>query len=1705
MGRKTKRSWLLGGAAVVMMTVAALLSPALLQADVVDLGYLAVDFDELVSDDDQYMYMSDFDPIVASVGHGTLLKDQASNGSKISLRYDGGTVTFDKGLWAHASSNLYYDLEAMGAKEEGYDTFTAYIGINITSSAGNGVKYWVYGSNDESVANGQHLTGSDYWDTLYNETGAVSLPGKEASYIEIDVSNYRFVRLQIDANGSNGNDHSVWADAKLVKDGYNQYLTKPIAQIDEELKARGELNPSENAEDELLVLRRDFEKNVGQYTMTQFIKGSAENRETLEWLYNNLDVLRMYTTGGKPSGTYLQSLEVLNELYQEFKNTDLKDETPMFTRVGHVRKELYQKMIITLSLTHSQQVRFWIRDKGPIAGSAESPNISHPLDRYLVYKRMYLAVPTKLNTKVFEDLEVEEMRYVMATELGDDEIEWMRDWLPTINKGAYTYPPLPYVSIGNHYWYDQNYPQDAAGQQALIDKYHLQGAAYDGSGDKTIAGNYLIGFEANAPHLWMIKQYGGVCWQISNFGQNMQAAYGLPSTTVGQPGHVAYMNYSANADGVGSWALTNDVSGWQMTNFTGYTNIQTYHQVRQLNNWGATGSAYGLMNGKRYAYQGSYIPMAQAALNQFDKYERSQILVRTADIYGDDLTKQAQIYDEALKELDMNFDAWYGIIANYVEQAKTGEINGNSDIYEEWFELAKRLAESMKRYPVPVYDLLRTIIAQIPTNEREAAGYNIATEMILTEALEWAANTGAAEVVTSYYLQGSLTNLMGKYLLGRLDNQVATFSFDGDENTAGWLKLGSKYIASSAAWEYSLDGGVTWSTGASGQEWTTEKGVKLTAEQIAQIGVDTDIKVHVQGVPREGNIYTIDITEATLPNNLYANDLENRVVGVDLTMEWREVTTNEDGEQVEGEWVSYKDSSPQRIGDVAIQVRVGATGTKLPSQSSEVFEFHQDTDTTVRKYIPVSHLSVAGVSSQATGGGQYGNAIYAIDGNINTRWHSAWNGSDADKWIAIKFDHKVDLSAIEYVPARGGNGRILQADFYVTTSNKPYNELTTDDFRLIGQVSGNCQESEVICQNTWSNTDDSEVRNFELATKNENDEWEYSPVKDVTYLVIKGRQVTPLNSSLNFIAAKMFNFFEDRTNKTEPTASVAYSTNEPTNGDVIARLVNPSTEIEVTSVSNTGDPLTYRFTENGEFTFTFRDKNSGEAGQAIAKVDWISRTIPAPEIVFTCVNDGTSGEVGEIDCSGSKKVNRSVSAKLVFPEGTQVKILNNGLQVEEGDDYESEAPNPEGGMGSGDLTMPGETEDDEMSGDMNSLDPFSYLFMRNGSFTFEYVDAAGNTGETTVIVNWIDKAAPKVDVEYSITTETDGEVVAKLVKVEREPETVDDDTEAVALRDGGFVENDESDLYDENGYQYGEEPIVVNNNGSKEYRFTENGEFTFEYRDEAGNRATIVAKVDWIKPKDDNDKPDDGCDEDGDKPGDEERPGETEKPGDTAGPGDSNEPGASDYPGQTGGSNNNGATSGDNRPSGDVVVGDNNSSNGGNNGTVIGGGATSVTEVVGLLEGVKPQKKPLTLDSNLKEQFGSDSEYFELNFVDENGETITKRPEEVKFKLPVGKDLLGVYIVKDNGTIKPVEYEYTEDGQIVIKNPESGKYLFDYEDSVVSGTIGEDGEREEDPDEKKPSSKKEWYQESVLWWGVGGAVVIIVLGLGAAMINNRRR
>ena len=67
--------------------------------------------------------------------------------------------------------------------------------------------------------------------------------------------------------------------------------------------------------------------------------------------------------------------------------------------------------MVTLSLTHSINVPFW----------EDGNQISDPVKRYEIYKKLY--DNELLVNDVFEDLNIEEMRWVMNNLISDDQIE----------------------------------------------------------------------------------------------------------------------------------------------------------------------------------------------------------------------------------------------------------------------------------------------------------------------------------------------------------------------------------------------------------------------------------------------------------------------------------------------------------------------------------------------------------------------------------------------------------------------------------------------------------------------------------------------------------------------------------------------------------------------------------------------------------------------------------------------------------------------------------------------------------------------------------------------------------------------------------------------------------------------------------------------------------------------------------------------------------------------------------------------------------------------------------------------------------------------------------------------------------------------------------------------------------------------------------
>jgi len=215
--------------------------------------------------------------------------------------------------------------------------------------------------------------------------------------------------------------------------------------------------------------------------------------------------------------------------------------------------------------------------------------------------------------------------------------------------------------------------------------------------------------------------------------------------------------------------------------------------------------------------------------------------------------------------------------------------------------------------------------------------------------------------------------------------------------------------------------------------------------------------------------------------------------------------------------------------------------------------------------------------------------------------------------------------------------------------------------------------------------------------------------------------------------------------KEAPTAIVSYSTTSLTNQDVVATI---HLNEENAYITNNDGKNTYTFTKNGEFIFEFVDE-AGNKGTAKASVNWIDKEAPKAIISY----DITS------------LTSKDVTATIQFNK-ENVTITNN----------------------SGKNT---------------------YTFTKNGEFTFEFIDKVGNVGTATAKVDWIEKDKFAFRVVYDITSLTNKNVIATI--------------------------------------QFNKENVTItNNSGKNTYTFTKNGEFTFEFVDEAGNRGSAKAIVNWI-------------------------------------------------------------------------------------------------------------------------------------------------------------------------------------------------------------------------------------------------------------------
>lgn len=1389
----------------------------------------------------QVLYLSDIPYLSAKIGWGTIGLDKTSSNGALSIRLNGSTTTIKKGIWAHATSTVDYDI----SEYKDYAYFTTYYGLNTTAGGnGNGVKFYIYTSVDGKT-----------WDLKTAENPTAIKGNNNAQKATIDIRNANYIRLYAHDNGSNGSDHAIWADAKLIKEGYNENVTRTVEELDAEIKSKYTGGPVQD-DIKLTLLQRDLINRVGQYNLRNFIDANEKNKETLEWFLNNEEALRLWTVGGRPLGSYMRALEVLSTVYQAHK-ADLTDETAALGGTAGIKcKDVYLKMMLSLSLSHSSGIGLWIGGN----------QYSNALKRYEIYKSMYQNNQLD-NRAIFEQLTVEEMRWLMHVNIDDEEILWLNDYSKKWSSANDRFNPYKYMkyTFGYSYYRPQYYSK--ANYAKWDAKYNLS--------------KYGVPYQSGKPKLWIVFEEGAVCGGLSKTAANLWGVWGWPTSTVGQPGHCAYIYMYHAGGGKMAWQLANSVvtTGWANTSPLGY----------MPNGWGSGG--YYATNGGSIK-SASYFFLAQEAQNEYEKYEQAELILLLANVYNKDWDMLDQIYHDALDQEIINLDAWLGVI-NMAIDSRSGMTQA------ELMSLAEEVADVMTWNPLPMYDLTRRIGTKITAPE-----YKAQLLMLQNETLNKAKSATFSNTV-----QYKEVPVVAQAILGEVDSRIATFSFDGAN--AGKIVLSKQLQSTQVTWSYSLDGGNTW------KDCYTPT-VQLTQEEINSIDVNKDIKVHIVGLPRKDkNIYTINITKGVFPTaSVSTSDEENRIYGVTDLMEWT-LDPN-------GEWTSFAESNPLFTGNKKVYVRLTATGTSTTSDAVH-YTFTENIIDDKQAYIPSKNLSVITASSTSSG-----NKNNIIDGNLNT----AWQSKNVPAYVDIELDRARYVNALEFTwdknAVMGGSlpyGHPKNVTVFVSMDGNDWQSATTASLpemlskktlkfdtpiqakyvrfhcaSIHASIVNNLAISEIKLYEdlTVDDTPYAEISYNIIKTTNKNVTAELvNPTKDITVTNNSGK------TSYTFTKNGTFTFeFVDKQghkgsstatvdwiDKTPPELNVTYSTTEPTNEDVVASLsfTKPVTILtkDVEIATNADKSQTITFLENDSFTLEFKDA-LGNIGTKTVSVDWIDKEDPTSEFTYSTTditdkevvatldpsepvrvlnNDGKDtytftengtftfefedmvGNQGtatanvywikkvpqiSVSYSTKKATNKDVKVTLNLEEG--YRIMNNGgknvYTFTDSGEFAFEYLDEDNMMGrypvkvdwidkevpTGEFTFTttkptnktvvATLKPSEKVKITNNGGKDTYSFTKNGSFTFEFEDMVGNKGTATAKVNWIDRVVPTATFNYSTKALTNKNVT-------------------VTLNPSKKV-------------------TILNNNGKDTYTFTKNGEFTFEFIDAAGNKNKAVAKVNWI-------------------------------------------------------------------------------------------------------------------------------------------------------------------------------------------------------------------------------------------------------------------
>lgn len=954
--------------------------------------------DGVIGANPNIQYLSDMqEEPGASVGYwGQIFKDclvNKGNEKKDNLwvRYNSETLKFAKGIGAHATSTVVYNITDV-VKTKKY--FVGYLGIDARTSSADGVTFKISLSDDNKT-----------WEEVYN-SGVVK---NDAQYVKIDLKNKKYIKFYADKNAHNGNDHAVYANAGFVAENYkpSDGYTLPVKTVEEydaELSKIDYKNEQQVKTNTHKIYQRELVDKAGFYTLYNvYTMQNGVYKDAMNYLLTNEDALSYYINGGpKPAqGTYYNSLIAFGKIYNAHKE-DLKD-----TKENNFNLRL--AISVASVYANPGGVRFW---QGKYQGQ-------DPVRRYETYKELSkdggkmdlgaaLAKENKIDNgkwsaKEFRELSVPMMRWVVDARMNEDEFNWLADYSMACGKGdkknfldSYTY--MKY-ELKEWKYEDEKYysPENKAKwtQKYKLDGYFDEDKKYGAS----IDGNKIV-------RLWTVWEEGGVCGAFAKSYTNLAEVFGRPSITCGQPGHAAAVTWmwnprgGENGTGQYEWRIQNDVFNWRET----HSEFSDY-----MLGWGNRTK-------DKDGQASSYVTLTTDVLEgKWDTYVEAKRYTLLANSFTD-TQKKEEILDKALQKEPKFLDAWYGKLDMRLANDKLTS--------EEALSFAKAIEKTFKYYPMVMSDLLAEIRAKVTDTSHQ-----MELDTLRRNALLEASALKDNDYEKSGTRQPNVARIVAEGLLKNA-TALATFSFDGED--AGKLVINSNYDTSTVRVRYSLDGGKTWTNTT--LEGTEEHKISLV-DKLAEIQPDTDIKVGLVGTDI---VHTIDILPAVSPKNkVYLNDKEDLFVGDVKSLEY-----SKDGGKI---WQPYPQDGLKNelrfTGDQNVLIRYRAHGTYVASET-EAYAFKNAEVNEKNKYLQLQHVTLEKFSSQNNNTTEA--AANLLDGNPNTKYHSNYGIRD-EKELVFKFDQSRYISSIEYVPSSSVNGRWKQIEILGSNDGATWESLTTSE------------------------------------------------------------------------------------------------------------------------------------------------------------------------------------------------------------------------------------------------------------------------------------------------------------------------------------------------------------------------------------------------------------------------------------------------------------------------------------------------------------------------------------------------------------------------------------------------------------------------------------------------------------------------------------